>query len=1116
MIVPLRVLGTVLFVLMVTPAIAESPNFANAPRRGKFRPLRPNVTQAPLPTIPKLELQASLSAYIGLKVNKIDVIITPLLAGTKIDLPRFLSVTEGSVFDITVPPKILAELETSGRFANARIELDRADDGVQIIVKASERGIVDRVAIAIDNATIDRDALSREFGIMPGSDFETQEWAAATERVRRVLQQSGFPDAKIAASLRPALIPRRFIIIMNIVAGAPTVLRRREFYSTGAPLAAIEALVSRYAIGTGERADEGALTSADTKIENKLRSARYFDARVTHDVGLYEGGVTLRVHVDTGARYELLLRGNSSLDSESLMGALELQSDTADRNPAQFGEHMATYYRKRGFPDAKVRSAVGGQRTDAVRYVVLTIDEGVRAKVYSRSYPCLEPNVIDKLRGGGPRSARDIGTEIDSFLEEELPGSDLFAQPHPVGTDILLRGEATKRAIPLDLEASKAFDATTYNRAIEHVEELYRNEGYLHARVGPLNVVRATCKASSHPGTCDPVPLPAPPRDLCVYDPTGLPLASPPFAPALTCTPSAAKGVRCANRLDVVIPVTLGPQSTLYDVAFTGVRAFPHRQLGREAVLPFGEPVNLVTMEAAARKLADFYRTEGYPFAEVKYALEESDDHTRVRVRFDITEGELVYVRRVDIRGLNHTRESIVRRRITLRAGLPFRADEARKTEEAIATLGPFTSVNVAMEDPFVAEREKTIVVSVVERVPQYIEVRPGFSTGEGVRAFVEYGHRNLFGAAIGLTARGQVSYLPDPLVPDTVLEGFKIACASSRHECDRVGRRLTLSLLFPEIGLGSRMTGQVDLIHARDIQRDFVLQKFSAVPTLTYRPRKNVLLSLSQSAEHNTAVFYRGDTSAQYLSVLQATDPDAALALGRLLRVPDGASLAFATRAAVTLDNRDDAFNTHRGTYFATSVEFVNWHSLEPNADPSIRTNQGRFFRLTQTASAYIPIAKRVTLAFQLRLGQNLQLQPSRSTTYPDRLFFMGGVDSMRAWLQDSFMPYEFDKQLVEGTNGLTLANIPTRGGDFMFNPRAELRFPIRAPFDGVVFTDVGNLWSEASNVFEMPFKVRVASGVGIRLVTPFGPLVIDYGFNLTRRFYESPGAVQFTVGLF
>ena len=771
-----------------------------------------------------------------------------------------------------------------------------------------------------------------------------------------------------------------------------------------------------------------------------------------------------------------------------------------------------------------MRATITGQASDAVRYIVINVDEGVRTKVYSRSYPCLDLKEIEKLAGGGPRSTREIGTEIDSFLEEDLPGNDLLVHPNPVGADMLLRGEATNRAIPLELEPGKAFDAATYDRAIEHVQELYRNEGYLHARVGPLNVVRAVCKPSSEAGRCEPAPLPALPKNLCVYDQTGLPLASPPFAGTHTCTPNAAKGIRCSSRLDVVIPIKLGPQSVLYDVAFHGVREFSHHQLGRETKLPFGQPVSLVTIEAATRKLSDFYRAEGYPFAEVKYAIEESDDRTRVRVRFDIVEGNLVYVRRIEIRGLNHTSERIVRRRVTLRVGLPFRADEARKTEEAIATLGPFTSVNVAMEDPFVVEREKTIVVTVIERVPQYIEVRPGFSTGEGLRAFVEYGHRNLFGSAIGLTARGQVSYLPVPLVPDSVMDGFRQVCPDvvvpgKSRVCDFVGRRLTLSLLFPEIGLGSLMSWQIDLIHARDIQRDFLLQKFSALVTLKYRPTPKLLLSFTPSVEHNTAVVYRYDTvEGLILQTQESTDPAvkaSAATLGRLLRVPTGQSVTFAARTLLTWDRRDHAFYPHRGTFLATGVEFVNWYSLE-NTDPNDRTSRGQFFRLTQTASAYLPLAKKVTLAFQLRMGENLQLQPSRSTTYPDRLFFMGGVDTMRGWLQDSFVPYELDKQLVEHAKDLTLEKIPTRGGDFMFNPRVELRFPVIAPFDAVVFGDFGNLWREVSNVFEMPFRLRAAAGAGIRLVTPFGPLVLDYGFNLTRHDYEDFGALQFSVGLF
>jgi outer membrane translocation and assembly module TamA len=72
--------------------------------------------------------------------------------------------------------------------------------------------------------------------------------------------------------------------------------------------------------------------------------------------------------------------------------------------------------------------------------------------------------------------------------------------------------------------------------------------------------------------------------------------------------------------------------------------------------------------------------------------------------------------------------------------------------------------------------------------------------------------------------------------------------------------------------------------------------------------------------------------------------------------------------------------------------------------------------------------------------------------------------------------------------------------------------------PIDSVLFVDTGNVWTQPSNVFGPPFALRVAIGTGIRVVTPVGPLVFDYGINVTRHDYlaEDFGAFNFAIGLF
>ena len=80
----------------------------------------------------------------------------------------------------------------------------------------------------------------------------------------------------------------------------------------------------------------------------------------------------------------------------------------------------------------------------------------------------------------------------------------------------------------------------------------------------------------------------------------------------------------------------------------------------------------------------------------------------------------------------------------------------------------------------------------------------------------------------------------------------------------------------------------------------------------------------------------------------------------------------------------------------------------------------------------------------------------------------------------------------------------------------RGELRFPIYGPLRGALFSDLGNLWADASN-FE-PFQLRPTGGAGIRLATPVGPVAVDYGILLQRRreLGEPFGTLHFSIGVF
>jgi len=64
----------------------------------------------------------------------------------------------------------------------------------------------------------------------------------------------------------------------------------------------------------------------------------------------------------------------------------------------------------------------------------------------------------------------------------------------------------------------------------------------------------------------------------------------------------------------------------------------------------------------------------------------------------------------------------------------------------------------------------------------------------------------------------------------------------------------------------------------------------------------------------------------------------------------------------------------------------------------------------------------------------------------------------------------------------------------------------------NGVAFFDAGNSW----NVSQSPLmtQVKAGAGLGIRWISPMGPIRIEYGWKINPEKGEEPGAVAFAMG--
>jgi outer membrane protein assembly factor BamA len=1120
-----------------------------------------------------------LSPFGGRLVSRIDVELDDD-TWKNVVVPSVRSVHVGDVFSSGLARRALSEVLESGLFARGRVSAVVDGAAVHLVVHVVPRKLIESLRLDLHGARVERDELLRAADLTEGGELVGRDMPVQRKAIEGFLSRHGYPSADVTITVRDTDTVTQVLVIVDVAAGVPRLVQRRFFYEYGVKREEIVSAEDEYAVKEGTRLDEGLLEAADSALVDRLRERGYDRAVVTHDVP-DAVPTTLRVRIDAGPRFAIQYDGNEHFDRDALDSALGLDSDK-DRSPGHLVQKLRDHYVKRGFLDVEVSVEIrGASEAGAARrslwrqssevLLVFHIVEHEPVAVVSRTYPCLRLEDIERLSAGGPRSPTAIGNEIDSYLEDELPGDDLLRATSPKGTDLLLEGQSSvpggPRPAPIDLDPDAAFNADTYDRAVLHVQELYRNEGFLHAQVGPVQIVRRRCDPRAPAGACRPLPLPAALSDVCAYDETSLPLPVDPLEAAMSCTPDPTHGVTCEPRLSIRIPTKLGPRTKLFDLAFTGARSIAERRLATVADLALGQPANVLKLDEARRRIIDAYKEEGFAYVDVKYTLDESLDHTRARATFAIHEGDRVIVKRIVIRGNDVTSTNVVRRRVALVEGEPYRTSLVRKTQERIATLNVFTSVDLSLEDAYVPQAEKTVIITLVEHASQYVEVRPGLSTGEGIRFALEYGHRNLGGDAIAFTLRIQLSYLPDFLILDPqVRENYDRAFGYPAFD-ERIATRSTATLAFPEIGLGPLVRASIDGVFVRDLERDFALTKEAGIVSLYYRPFRSLQFSIAPDVESNNVLIFDAGTISQYLAQQAETAQGVNSDLARLLRLPTGESVAVAQRFLVTWDRRDNSFNAHRGTYLSSGLEHVDWNALGPPQCPTAaRSNFQRSFygaegwdalanttvvvpgpcdpigghtlRFTETFAVYLPVTKRITLAGELRLGLNVQLGTG-SVTYPDRLFFMGGIDSMRGWLLDTFVPQDYADQIqrdfgkpASDPNKFTIADVPLRGGNLMINPRLELRIPVYTPFETVIFFDTGNTWADASYPFGgsplqkgFSLPLRTAIGTGLRLQTPIGPVVFDYGINLSRlvdgpsnpRYtYEDFGAFHFAIGLF
>ncbi len=93
----------------------------------------------------------------------------------------------------------------------------------------------------------------------------------------------------------------------------------------------------------------------------------------------------------------------------------------------------------------------------------------------------------------------------------------------------------------------------------------------------------------------------------------------------------------------------------------------------------------------------------------------------------------------------------------------------------------------------------------------------------------------------------------------------------------------------------------------------------------------------------------------------------------------------------------------------------------------------------------------------------------------------------------------------------GASLHGYPS-GGEAMWNANAELIRKLGGTLKAVAFVDAGSLARHYDELGSS--EIEIATGLGLRLDLPIGPVRLEYGYNLTRAPGEPNGTLHFAIG--
>jgi len=485
--------------------------------------------------------------------------------------------------------------------------------------------------------------------------------------------------------------------------------------------------------------------------------------------------------------------------------------------------------------------------------------------------------------------------------------------------------------------------------------------------------------------------------------------------------------------------------------------------------LKFGKTFDVFQVRAAIFDMKTLMANDGFPYGNIEYRIDEPGPTELDDIEFIVVSDSIVHFGELTISGNNNFPKYTAARELKIKKGNTYRRNDIIESQTRLLESGYFTTVRFSQDDNSNNRYNPDFILNLRERKPHFTT----FSTGAGQSIEKDlvwnlsgrFGKRNFIGSR---------RY--------EILADYSFTLGNDARLVEHRYRVRYVEPWFLGIRMPLILTGE----YQPRIKIKFPDKQFD---------RESWATSAETNRRFGTKVRTTLGIEYEFVKISGVSEDSLSI-----LKKDEGNSARRKIYGTLRSDSRDDLFIPRRGILVDLNPEYFGGF-LGGDAD---------FVKIQASWSTYQSLKTDLIWATRLRVGWAKAFDNTESVPV-DEALFLGGANTIRGFSEKSLGPI---------VNGETIGATYT----FVFNQEFRWKtfqvlsyIPVfrelfkSLPLWQSVFLDAGQGFGDLDDV--KASAMAYSYGTGIQLISPAGPIRIDYAQRIPTSRISFDSRWHFTI---